>query len=52
MATYGSNSGQNPCECEFTIPIKLNIPITIHTQVCITPVGSSKQKLPIFLEDV
>lgn len=44
------NPGQNFCECEFTIPIKLNIPITIHPQVYIIPVSSAKQKLPIFLE--
>ena len=48
MSTYQPNS--NHCECEFTIPIKLNIPITINPQVYITSVTAIKQRLPIFLE--
>ncbi|MBW4478973.1 MAG: hypothetical protein KME54_19475 [Tolypothrix brevis GSE-NOS-MK-07-07A] len=48
MATYQANT--NNCACEFTIPIKLNIPITINPQVYITSVPSIKQRLPIFLE--
>jgi len=48
MATYQPNT--NNCECEFTVPIKLNIPITISPQVYITSVPSIKQRLPIFLE--
>ena len=49
MATYQQNSA-NYCECEFTIPIKLNVPITINPQVYVTSVPSIKQRLPIFLE--
>ncbi|NEU76212.1 hypothetical protein PI95_027720 [Hassallia byssoidea VB512170] len=49
MATYQQNPANN-CECEFTVPIKLNVPITISPQVYITSVRSIKQKLPIFLE--
>jgi hypothetical protein len=49
MATYQTNSA-NYCECEFTIPIKLNVPITINPQLYITSVPSIKQRLPIFLE--
>ncbi|MBW4567139.1 MAG: hypothetical protein KME31_03670 [Tolypothrix carrinoi HA7290-LM1] len=49
MATNQPNSA-NYCECEFTIPIKLNVPITISPQVYVTPVASIKQRLPIFLE--
>ena len=49
MATNQTNSA-NYCECEFTIPIKLNVPITINPQVYITSVPSIKQRLPIFLE--
>jgi hypothetical protein len=49
MATNQPNY-PNYCECEFTIPIKLNVPITISPQVYITPVPSIKQRLPIFLE--
>jgi hypothetical protein len=48
MAIYQQNA--NNCECEFTIPIKLNVPITINPQVCVTSVPSVKQRLPIFLE--
>ena len=36
--------------CEFTFPIKLNIPITVNPQVSVTPANSSQQKLPIYLE--
>jgi hypothetical protein len=48
MATYQPNP--NNCECEFTIPIKLNIPITINPQIYVTSVASIKQRLPIFIE--
>ena len=36
--------------CEFTFPIKLNIPVTVHPQVSVTPANSTQQKLPIYLE--
>lgn len=49
--TYNQNDvNQNYCECEFTVPIKLNVPITINSQVHINPVAATKQKLPIFME--
>ncbi|MEO1432825.1 MAG: hypothetical protein AAFV71_27920 [Cyanobacteria bacterium J06633_8] len=49
--TYTQNhTNQNYCECEFTIPIKLNIPITIDTPVYVNSVPITKQKLPVFIE--
>ncbi|BAZ16507.1 hypothetical protein NIES4071_83840 [Calothrix sp. NIES-4071] len=48
--TYANQTNQNYCECEFTVPIKLNIPITINSQVRINAVPVTKQKLPIFIE--
>ncbi len=49
--TYAKNhTNQNYCECEFTIPIKLNIPITIDTPVYVNPVAITKQKLPVFIQ--
>ncbi|AFY58570.1 hypothetical protein Riv7116_6221 [Rivularia sp. PCC 7116] len=49
--TYSQNhTNQNYCECEFTIPIKLNIPITIDSPVYVNPVPITKQKLPVFIE--
>lgn len=36
--------------CEFTVGIKLNVPIIINPQVSITPTNSVEQKLPIHLE--
>ncbi|MEB3216534.1 MAG: hypothetical protein VKN72_09925 [Nostocales cyanobacterium 94392] len=49
--TYTQNhANQNYCECEFTIPIKLNVPITINTTVYINPVPITKQILPVVIE--
>ncbi len=36
--------------CEFTIPIKLHIPITIEPCVNILPVPFSEEKIPVVLE--
>ncbi|MEO0838934.1 MAG: hypothetical protein AAF063_08540 [Cyanobacteria bacterium J06643_5] len=41
---------QNYCECEFSVPIKLHVPITIDTPVYINPVPINKQKLPVIIE--
>ncbi|MEO0936403.1 MAG: hypothetical protein AAFY21_22620 [Cyanobacteria bacterium J06641_2] len=41
---------QNYCECEFSVPIKLNVPITIDTPVYINPVPINKQQLPVIIE--
>ncbi|NJL78109.1 MAG: hypothetical protein HC917_03405, partial [Richelia sp. SM2_1_7] len=49
--TYTQNHpNKNYCECEFTIPIKLNVPITINTTVYINPVPITKQILPVVIE--
>ncbi|AKG20029.1 hypothetical protein [Calothrix sp. 336/3] len=49
--TYNSNRPQqNHCECEFTVPIKLNVPITINSYVQFNCVPTTKQKLPIYIE--
>ena len=49
--TYTQNqNNQSYCECEFTFPIKLNVPITINPQVYINPVPMKKQTLPVFLQ--
>ena len=50
MTYTQNNSYKNSCECEFTFPIKLNIPITIDTEVCINPVPVSHQVLPVFIQ--
>ena len=36
--------------CEFTFPIKLNIPVTVHPQVSVTPANSVQEKLAISFE--
>ena len=36
--------------CEFTFPIKLNIPITVNPQVSLTPANSVEEKLPMYFE--
>lgn len=41
---------QNDCECEFVIPIKLNVPVTINPTVFINPVPLTKQMLPVVIE--
>ncbi|AKG20028.1 hypothetical protein [Calothrix sp. 336/3] len=49
--TYTPNRPQqNHCECEFTVPIKLNVPITINSYVQFNAVPITKQKLPIYIE--
>ena len=49
--TYQQNySQENHCECEFTIPIKLNVPITINSQVYINHVPKTKQTLPVVIQ--
>ncbi len=50
--TYTQNHSCPPnyCECEFTVPIKLNVPITINTQVEINHVPVAKQTLPVVLQ--
>ena len=42
-------SHQNYCECEFTVPIKLNVPITINSEVYLNKVSPIKQTLPVFI---
>ncbi|MEO1378668.1 MAG: hypothetical protein AAFW70_31315 [Cyanobacteria bacterium J06635_10] len=41
---------QHDCECEFTFPIKLNIPVTINPTVYINPVPITKERLPVVIE--
>ncbi len=53
--TYTQNqqnhsSYQHYCECEFTVPIKLNVPITINPSVDIIDVTMKKQTLPVVLQ--
>ncbi len=36
--------------CEFTFPIKLNIPVTVHPQVSVIPAKAVQEKLPIYFE--
>ncbi|MBR8836485.1 MAG: hypothetical protein DSM106950_21325 [Stigonema ocellatum SAG 48.90 = DSM 106950] len=48
MSTYEPSSHHNACE--FTIRIKLNIPIEVHPHVLMTPPSVTEQKLPIYLE--
>ncbi len=36
--------------CEFTIPIKLNVPIDIYPQVNVHPAPAKQEKLPVHLE--
>jgi hypothetical protein len=50
MSYSQNHTNQNYCECEFTIPIKLNVPITIDFPVYINPVPITKQKLPVVIE--
>ena len=50
MSYAQNHTNQNYCECEFTIPIKLNIPITIDSPVYINPVPVTKQKLAVVIE--
>ncbi|MBR8836486.1 MAG: hypothetical protein DSM106950_21330 [Stigonema ocellatum SAG 48.90 = DSM 106950] len=48
MSTYESNPQYNACE--FTVRIKLNIPIEVNPQVLVTPPSVTEQKIPIYLE--
>ena len=36
--------------CEFTFPIKLNIPVIVNPQVSVTPANPVEEKLAISLE--
>jgi hypothetical protein len=42
------NCDYNPCE--FTIPIKLNVPIDIYPQVKVHPAPVQEEKLPVYLK--
>jgi hypothetical protein len=48
MSTY--NCEHYPNACEFTIPIKLNIPIFIEPTLVIKPVEPVREKLQVHLE--
>ncbi len=48
MSTSNPNHYQAPCE--FTIPIKLNIPIEIEPQLVMKAPPCAHQKLPVYLE--
>ncbi|MGB6301323.1 MAG: hypothetical protein WBF90_34800 [Rivularia sp. (in: cyanobacteria)] len=50
MSYTQNNSNGNYCACEFTIPIRLHVPITIDTPVYINPVPIMKQTLPVVIE--
>ncbi|NER31110.1 MAG: hypothetical protein F6J89_26695 [Symploca sp. SIO1C4] len=50
MTYTQEHSHQDYCECEFTVPIKLNVPITINSEVCINYIHPVKQKLPVFIQ--
>ncbi|MEM6753256.1 MAG: hypothetical protein AAF630_09830 [Cyanobacteria bacterium P01_C01_bin.38] len=50
MSYTENNSNHNYCECEFSVPIKLHVPITIDTPVYINPVPVMKQTLPVVIE--
>ncbi|MCC5636980.1 hypothetical protein LC593_14135 [Nostoc sp. CHAB 5844] len=40
----------NSTPCEFTIPIKLNIPIDIYPIVNVHPAPAKQEKLPVYLQ--
>ncbi len=48
MSNYDPNYYQAPCE--FTIPIKLNVPIEIEPKVLMKAPQAVKQKVPVHLE--
>ncbi|MUG92549.1 hypothetical protein F7734_08780 [Scytonema sp. UIC 10036] len=52
MSTYNSeyNCEYYPNACEFTVPIKLNIPMFIEATPVIKPVEPVREKLNIHLE--
>jgi hypothetical protein len=52
MSTYKSesNSEYYPNACEFTVPIKLNIPIFIEPTLAIKPVEPVREKVRVHLE--
>jgi hypothetical protein len=52
MSTYNSedNCGYYPNVCEFTVPIKLNVPILIEPQPIIKPVTPVREKVQVHLE--
>ena len=47
MSTSETNSYTS--YCEFTVGIKLNVPIVINPIVSITPTPALEQKLPVYL---
>jgi hypothetical protein len=48
MSTY--NSEYYPNACEFTVPVKLNIPIFIEPMLIIKPVEPVREKVQVYLE--
>lgn len=48
MTTYNPNYSPSPCE--FTIPIKLNVPIEIEPKLLVRALGIVKQKIPLDLK--
>ncbi|MBP5976206.1 hypothetical protein HW132_26615 [Brasilonema sp. CT11] len=52
MSTYNSedNCGYYPNVCEFTVPIKLNVPILIEPKLVIQPVTPVREKIQVHLE--
>ncbi|QDL10689.1 hypothetical protein DP114_24790 [Brasilonema sennae CENA114] len=52
MSTYKSesNSEYYPNACEFTVPIKLNVPIFIEPTLIIKPVEPVREKVRVHLE--
>jgi hypothetical protein len=52
MSTYKSeyNSEYYPNACEFTVPIKLNVPVFIEPTLIIKPVEAVNEKVRVHLE--
>ncbi|MDZ8140704.1 MAG: hypothetical protein RM049_36335 [Nostoc sp. DedQUE04] len=48
MSTY--NPECSPNICEFTVPIKLNVPIFIEPTLVIKPVEPMREKVHVYLE--
>ncbi|MBP5977432.1 hypothetical protein HW132_33140 [Brasilonema sp. CT11] len=48
MSTY--NAENYPNVCEFTVPIKLNVPIFIEPTLIIKPVEPVREKVSVHLE--
>jgi hypothetical protein len=47
---FTSNPDCHLSPCEFTVPIKLNIPIEIEPQLVMKSAGAVCQKLPVYLQ--